>query len=475
MRVLIIQNQPVEFTHVYTPDSPDPHYTPSKKPFIIFRIPGNNDNYEYLRQNCRPMTLLGILRIDPKTKELMLVITGHNKVNMAIKFFLERGRFVKAFKKNRVNLQLIDHLNDYKKALQMALEVKQLLGAEKKRPLISKTSHDFVEVPNSGKQFLLADVLNPTTHFFFKPNTRRIAELEVFNSYCSKLVLGDRYPLATTVYDQQRCGLVSLAVDGFISFRDYTKKHGRKISEQELLESEAVKVWVSAYVEDENDLHADNVGFNAKGMCVGIDGDQKSWPITSKYHFIDAEKGEPHLQYSVPPIKAFPVTERDLIDFPVLKDAKPHNAVHKTDTDLIVIGNMRLQKKFQEDKWRTFLKRILIADTTYIALAKACIASPKGQAQAIALKCTKTKDLTAALLNIADFRHYVKENPDQLEMIAQEIEDEFNCHFKKLTYAEIHVDVTELKATYKALLLQIDKHEETLLNNNNAPSPVMSK
>lgn len=467
MRVLFIQSQAVEFTHVYTPASPDPHYTPDKKPFIIFRMPGNNNSYQYLLNNCRPMTLLGILRIDPKTKELVLVITGHKKVYMAIKFFLERGRFIQAFKKKHVNLMLVDALNDYTKSLLKALEIKQYLGTKNKRPLISKTSHDFVEAPQSGSQHMLADAVDTTSHFFFKPSMRRIAELEVFNSFCSKLVLGDRYPLATTIFDQQRCGIVSKAIPGFISFKDYTQIHGRKISEQELVTSEAVKVWVGAYVEDENDLHSENIGFNADGMCVGIDGDQKSWPLTSKYHFIDAEKGDPYLHYPVPPIKAFPVTERDLLGLPVLKDAKPHNAVDRTDTDLIAFDTIRSQKKFQEDKWRTFLKRILIVDETYKALAKACIASPAWQEKASTLKCAKTKALTATLLNIADFRNYVKSNTDQLEAIVQEIEDEFNCHFKKIKYVDIHVDTSQIKATYKALLAQIDKHEDVCENNNN--------
>lgn len=438
------------FTDIYTSNNPPSNTTAElqNKSHIIFVLSGNNPNLSYIRNN--KLTKLGT--VDLINKNLILTVKSDRNVIQAIDIFLKETTYY-------YDKELSENLIAYKEACEKRLEQKP----QKQLPLKSKLYDEFKEqstqstTNNTIKRMVKKN--NPTKQYIHKnnPSGRSILEIEVFNGFCYRLLLGERHPKVRGVHNSQgdRAGLISKVVMKFKSFHDlimfYDELGESSLPQENLLKSEIVKVWVAAYVEEENDLHGGNYGIGPDGFCVKIDDDQSTWPLTSQYSEVDPKKG--NYGYSVAPNAAFPVTEGDILDFPKLKDAKPRNWPDRSDSGAIQFNDLVKENKFIEDKYYMFLKRILIPNEVYENIGLT-ISSDKKRKQFVDHKCNKTNELKTVLLNIKEFQDYVIQNPNVIKQIKFEF-SEYNKAYKKSGDLFLRVNLNQIDQNFNDINFEI--------------------
>lgn len=451
MNVRKVEN--IGITQIATSDYPDrSSIPPEKKPYIVFTLPPHQKSVDYLRDI--KSAKLGVI-VCTKSK-LTLTVTSDQKVIQAIDIFLKES----SIHSHDENKELIAHLNTYRKKCQERHAQKP----KKLPPLKSKPYSKFEKIADAPYKttnvtYLVKKKEHPEEEYIYKgnPSGRSISEIEVFNSLCYQLLLDDCHPNVIAVHGEngERVGLVSRKIPDLESFYDFYKSN--KPSEQDLVEAEVAAVWVSAYVEEENDLHSGNYGIRrnsiGKVRFVKYDNDQTTRPLTSKYVELDPKKERTRNRPA--PINAFPVTERDILNFPKLEDAKPDQWPSSESIDTpINIDYFIAQEKFVEDKWYMFLRRILIPDEMYEVIGFATIRSEKTRRKFIDHKCNKTKELKKVLLNIPEFQTYVITHPDVIEKIKAGFAT-YNQNYTKEKYQFLRVNLDQIQENFNRINQEI--------------------
>lgn len=343
-------------------------------------------------------------------------------------------------------------------------------------PSGSKQKKDFVILKkisddNRDNPCYLAHKTNhPEALYILKedPTKRSISDYEAANSACYRLLMNDRHPKTKSVYDdKKRWGTASKFIEGFESFlekQENAAREGKKylLTPEDILKAEIVKVLVPAYTEEEMDLHYGNYGTRKDGISVKIDDDQATWPLVSKYFCFDPDHLYPpsflqNEEVGIPAL-AFQVTEKDIRDLANLMFAKPNFWPQENE---IFIGWNALSKneKFNDDKYFMFLKRIVIPDSVYEAIARANFKSEKKRNAFAKHKCKKTVALHTVLLQMPEFQAYLQ-GPDILDKLLREFE-QYNQYLKKEKNRDLRVDLNVIKQNFLMIKATADQHIES--------------
>jgi hypothetical protein len=431
---------------------------PEKTPYITFRMPMRNQDkcaVEYYDDlEIKGFALLGLPRID-QGDYAYITITNERKIVQAIQYFFSLKEY-----HLRENRELFLQLKKFSYQCKRNESVKRI----KFIPPKSKLVDNYERVPHpkfvksKNETFLVRKKTAPKKEYIFKASVtgRPITEIEAFNGFCYQLLLGDRHPKVRSVHDAngRRRGVISKVIPGFQSVYQRASQQAL-ISKDTIINSEMVKVWVAGYVEEEMDFHADNYGFDRHGFCAKIDDDRSTWPITSRYRLIDPELGDEGSEcFKVPPVIVFKPTGNDIEKFPFLTDAQPCFWCDRNETAACfesgAIYQAQQEKKFNDDKYYLFLKRILIPDSVYAAIGNATISHPAKRAALVAHKIKKTKELEKVLLMDPGFQAYVMDNPNVIKQIGEEFA-EYNDDLKKARNQALRVNTDQVKKRFFSL------------------------
>lgn len=458
------------FNHIFTsedkPDAFPEGFRPPDGGFIAFTLNPKQATYEDLKQ-------IGLLRlgrvIERPNQEVLLTITedSYSKNPAAMIAAI-------AILKDKFPAQTPEQKKFYAQLTQF--QAKCIAQQPKgKRPPKSRPISTY-KIDEGDKKGIAASV-NATAlatkktkqgkpsekSSVLKKNTLVIADIEVFNAFCYKAELGDQHPKVRAVHDEanMRAGVVSKK-ENFTSFYDISVVNHGLIDRQQLLTLFVAYILVAAYVNSENDLHAGNYGKDKSiELSLKIDDDQASWEISSEFA-TTLPAGYPD------PVAAFPITERDILNFPQLTDAVPFHWIDRgvpvfdifaaKNPEQVVIDKAKKiykideafikDKEFNKQKYTMFLKCILMPDEAYRAYGQAAFSDEDAMLRdtMVALKTTRTELLKQTLLKMPEFRDFIRDNPQAIEKIITEFEENNGSYKEK--DASLRVDVAKVRATY---------------------------
>lgn len=447
---------------------------PSKPFYILFSFAPDSETLTLMKK--AGLVNLGTASIT--ASKVNITVTGSRKVSRVIEYILSGANGTYLEEDNKELFQKLKELKQqcdayYQKKPKQQAKKKKLLSnytntlrpSEPQDPRMPKSAHESKRVIKKNK---------PDKEYILKlhQSGRRISEIEAFNGTCYQVLLGNRHPKMRPVYNEEgeRVGVLSSAMKNFESFRQKIYKRSgvdTPIAPRYLLKTEVVKVLVAGYAEEENDEHSGNFGIGQTGFGEKIDADQTTWPLTAKY--LGFDRLSQYKNLLTRPVNAFPVTERDILAFPDLEDARPTTWTYASESKLLDFSKIKHTKKFKNDKYGMFLKRILIPNEAYEAIGEAMIADAGTRKTLVDRKCMRTHKLTQVLLRCREFQDYLSENPNAIEQIKRELA-EYNLNYKKDSDAYLRIDLAKIEANYNAI-----KSEGARLSLLNPPEKQASK
>lgn len=465
-------NLPYGFRIIYIPNHPlkDEMICPKKTPYIIFELPKTDENIDYFdRLDEINFSILGFEK--KKSGNYFLIITGHNKVIKAIELFLTLKEY-----QNKENESLFSQLNEYKKQCIKAQNEKVKNPVPFKSKLIDRfTIANKIENQNPINYINLIKQNYTSKEFIYKTNfhNRKITEIEAFNGFCYRMLLGKQHPKVRGLHDTagHRAGIIVEKIPGFQNIREYiTLNKIYTFPKEKIISSELLKVWAAAYTEEETDLHYDNYGFDKNGLCVKIDDDRSTWPLTAKYAKVNPETGDMNYE---PPISSWPITSNDISNFPAITDAKPYHWMDRLANSQIfnkkMIENIKANNECQKQKYHIFLKRILIPDSVYEGIGLATIASKKTRTLFVNHKIERTNKLKNVLMDELGFQDYIINNFDAIKKIMNEF-DEYNKDYSKSTDNYLKINLVAVKNAFLEIKQEIYNKRNLILPDNEIES-----
>lgn len=316
--------------------------------------------------------------------------------------------------------------------------------------------------------------IKETKSYFLKSTVGAINELAAFNSELFVLLLGKhRVGRVRSVQDADgmRRGSASRAIDGFQSLISCLQQHNNNIINapfvDRLINSGYASVEVANLVYAENDAHWDNVCLNSKGQISRIDFDQTNWMLTCVY--ADCSPYERFDEELPPPCFAFPVTETDAVNLPLLTCSAPYcglaDELRWRQASHFLL-KMQKSPQFRNEKWRTFLKYLLLGEQIFHTLADKCFSSAQRKKEVLTYVLHRRKEFYRMLARNNEFQQYLENNPKEKYLINYElrllgvgtdvVDNEWNDLLKKIYNnqltakyrAEEHLYTAHLKAVY---------------------------
>lgn len=325
-----------------------------------------------------------------------------------------------------------------------------------------------LDMPDSVHETKLVQRMSSSNHlhhYVYKNNTKIEAEIEAFNALCFEVLLGEHTAKVKLVHDNKKkiIGTVSELIPDYYSFAHYFDEHDNQLPDiAELLESEFCRLWVAVYTETENDFHLDNYGYgkNSKNesICVKLDHGNASWPVLAKHeksHLL-AEYGNDRTAnlHRADIRDKFAISIRDIVTFPLIKDAHPYHCISNTEATL-KFQDLKDHPGFLAQKYFTFLKRILLDVSLFEAFATATISNSHIRKDLVAHKEVRTRELAKTLIQIPGFRKYILENPEVIDNIVAEFEHYNLTHTHKKNRS-LDVDIDKVRERYAALQKQCE-------------------
>lgn len=440
------------YTDESPPDSSLQLEIPSKKPHLLIALPAKLYTHDYFAHNFSNLEDLGYTKI--KEGKLIICITGSLKIVNAI----EKIRLQRSYR-GEENRKQIAHFSKLQQTLESVItkslppKSKNIANYEStidenlRQIALSRAIHKAQKVKKqeSGKEEIFKEI----------PSGRRITEIEAFNGLCYRLLLNGQTPKVRSVHDEKgkRIGVFSRVIRNFKSLHDYYREYGCSPSQDELIQSGIGRILAAAYCEEENDLHGGNIGFDPTLLrSYKIDHDEATWPFTSKYrnlnpHLSDFKEGR--RAYGIKPIDAFPITQRDITNFPYLTDAKPRNFPDKTDSGRLDLAGIDENEDFIRDTFTIFLKRTLFNAQIYRHIAEATIGSEKLRHELVAHKAARTNLLKAELIKNEKFSRFIIGNPQLKWQILAEI-NEYNQDYK--LSSPLRIDTEEISNKFDEVI-----------------------
>ncbi|CAM2939028.1 putative teichoic acid biosynthesis protein [Legionella steigerwaltii] len=449
MRVYSKRN--IGFQEVYTDDDVLPLGIdkPEKKPFIILTIPDDSLNTLYLSQEFPLFKKLGYSEVISPSQ--ILTITSKRKVEFVINAILSSADYNHA--QNEV---LLNRLRLIQQELVRTIKPKNLPPKSKNLANYHPVNVKITRENNAPEPIHSATKVqkhNKSTIEILKieESGRRITEIEAFNGIGYRLLLNDRTPRVRSVHDaeEHRRGVLSQEIDNFQSLHDYYLKEKQKTGfmrspmQKDIVKSGIGRILAAAYTEEENDLHGGNIQYDPiKIISRKIDHDQATWPFTSKYRNKNPNKTrykEDERAYGLKPKDAFPITQRDITNFPHLQDAKPQAFPDETDSGLLDLQGIENDPDFIKDAFSVFLKRALFDEQVYRPIANATIGSLKLREELIAHKIRRSQLLRKELLENEKFLNFIISNPSLKAQILDEFR-EYNEDYKENSSLRLNLD-----------------------------------
>lgn len=214
-----------------------------------------------------------------------------------------------------------------------------------------------------------------------------------------------------------------------------------------------------SYFLEEDDFHKGNIGVS-DGKVTRIDFDMSGFSIVSQSHLRGSRV------YSS---STFPITTRDLSNFPVLTDAMLYYwpTVHRSlsakhgyaASEAQLFSSLEHNDVFVGKSYLTFLKIILMLD----AAIKAALAAHISDAATLEVVqnhfVARKAELKSQLLACAKFQTWFKkESLSEIQSIFQEIRDA-NVKLKKERHRNLHVDVDAVAASFRQFSREMAKEK----------------
>ncbi|CDZ77150.1 Subversion of eukaryotic vesicle trafficking A [Legionella massiliensis] len=453
----------VGFQNVYTHEEalPKSIAQPEKKPFIILTLPADSSHINYLARNFPLFKQLGYSEIQGATQ--ILTITSNRKVSLVINAILASPDY-----NHDENTELLSSLRSIEQRLAKPKNSKALPPKSKAQENYKPVNAPIVresgapEPSHSASKVTKGDG-SPIEILKTEKSGRRITEIEAFNGMLFRLVLNDRTPKVRSVHDADgnRVGVLSRAIDNFQSLHDYYLKQQqltgamRSPPQADLVKAGIGRILAAAYFGEERDMHGGNVGYDPVAKIASkIDHDQASWPITSKYQNRNPNKVSTDLgerEYGVKPKDTFPITQRDISNFPHLVDAKPRNFPEWTDSRLLDLSGIENHPEFVKDVFSVFIKGALFDAKIYRAIAKETLQNPKFQERMVAHKTRRSEILKEELTKNEKFLDFLLDNPNIKDQIIAEL-GEYNNDYKE--GSPLRLDLVDLANKFDELVQQ---------------------
>ncbi|MBI2784966.1 MAG: hypothetical protein HYX60_01100 [Legionella longbeachae] len=433
------------FIEVYTHEDPPPsvELQSNKKPYIVFKCQRNEQSVNYLDDHCKQFKSLGNVVI--QNNALSIKITSKRKVAEAIKLFRSDSNY-----KNEHNNELMEKFIKIESSLRQGNTIN--IPPVKSKD-VEKYAFDSMQINNEVSAHTTGFIKNKTKdqRVLFKEALygRRIAEIEVFNGLCFRILLNKATPKVRGLHNKEglHLGVISHEIPNFQSIYDYAEKYQKAPNKKALVEAHLGKVLAAAYCEEENDLHAGNIGFDSENLkTYKIDHDQATWPISYKYVSIYSNKK--------PAVDTFPITQYDINHFPQLKDASPRNFAHNDNQEALDITGIENDDLFIKDVFSIFLKRALLTESIYQKMAEATITNVKLQKQLVEHKTKRGQLLRAELIKNKKFCIFILNHPELKEEIITEF-NSYNNDYKENSPLRINVD--ELADQYDQLTKECER------------------
>lgn len=292
-------------------------------------------------------------------------------------------------------------------------------------------------------------------------------------------------PKASSVHDpakDYKAVMVMIKeIKGFRSLDEIFKNENRSLTQDELIEKGIASVLVDAYMSMENDCRGGNIGEDERNALRRLDFGQSGWPLTAPYTllrnlFWSDDYSVERLGVRIKPQDSFPITERDVINFPNLEDAKPINWASRTPyeiennmrTHMAGLDRIEQNAKFIKQKYFYFLKRALLDPEIIKSIGRATIAEDTSDLRRkhVDMQLARMEKLKNLLPNIAQFREYfAKYGDDYQQQLINEAKN-YNAQFKAKEKDKdvIVVDGERYKAKYKDRLIDISNFLNSFKN-----------
>lgn len=421
---------------------------PQKKPFLILVFSDYDKSKEYLEQFHPFIKSLGL-----RTKEndqLIVTITSSRKVAAAIDKLCSDEDY-----QTRENEVVLSQLSALKAIYEHSLTPIKMPPKGKNLSqftVLTEPVHRLKEVPSPLHQTQKVSKNNHTDILKIDRSGRRINEIAAFNGLCYRLLLNDAMPKIHSGHDDtgNRMGVLSREIADFQTLHDYYIKIKKRLGfmqsppQADLIKAKIGRVLAAAYSEEENDLHGGNIAYLPRlPKCYLFDTDQTTWPLVAKYRGKDPQKVNPDA--GVKPIDAFPITQRDLNQFPHLVDAKPEQFPDHSDSQLLDLTGIENNAEFNSDVFTIFLKRILLNTNHYRAAAQATIANQKLQQEFVNHKVERGIKLRTELLKNERFIRFVASESRLKEKIIAEFE-QYNLDYPE--NSSLRIDISEITTEF---------------------------
>lgn len=282
-----------------------------------------------------------------------------------------------------------------------------------------------------------------------------LAQIEAASSASMRLSRGEHSAYVRTVVDDKGkvVGTASYEIPTFTSFS------GESISAGVMLRLGVMDELVARYVRMEGDLHGDQIGVAKNLGVVGLDFDEQ-W-----YGEITAEIKGPRVIYNgvtAPlPKDLFPITDRDINQFPDIVDAQPCHWPTKLPTNWAVWKRFLNRDEFlklgsdpmyDSAKYFAFLREILIDSEEHIQVMAPHFARNDEGKEMIGKmrKCISNRweVLTEVLVQNEGFRKYLLRNKTAIREIA----DHFKLYNQRIAIEGVQLDLQKLDLRFQHIV-----------------------
>lgn len=333
----------------------------------------------------------------------------------------------------------------------------QLVTNEFKTRSSPKACFEFHQFPENEKVKVISshpvqkvEIKNGES-YYFKPSRNKITEIEALSATYFQLLMGpDHVPDTESAYllvDKRpiRIGVISKTIEKFTPAWRY-----RKDDQETLIKAGIVPALIFSYVLEEDDMNDGNWGFDKKGKISRIDFGRCFWPLTCKYvNFPPTRQtGNWFLGICLSPIKAFSITTYDLLNFPDIKDATPHR--------WWVNEEIKNNPAFCKEKWKYFLKAILLHDQTVLTeIAATYLGSEKAKNLYPQHFNDRLKDLKEKLIALPAFQDYLAAHPEDISELCAE----FEIYNNTVKDQALKADIEAIKKSYNRMIDTVSNTE----------------
>ncbi|CDZ77861.1 Subversion of eukaryotic vesicle trafficking A [Legionella massiliensis] len=443
-------NTPIE---IYTDQEPTTLAIPipTKHPYLQIVLPKSVQESEYFKHNFSKILAHGYNSTEGD--KLVIAITGARKIASVIHLMCQQRSYIR-----QQNTQEFIQLKRLAQTLTSQI-ITRPPPAKSKNIAAYEVVHDSNEMQRgtasaAHQTSKLAKKGHRAEEVFKQAEAdRNIIDIEAFNGICYRLLLNEQTPKVRAIHDSsgKRLGLISRSIDNFRSLHDYYKakkaRYGRFRSppQADLIEARIGRILAAAYFGEENDLHGGNIGYDPINLLsYKIDHDQATWPFTSKYRNANPQKiveKTTRRAHGIRPVDAFPITQRDISNFPHLTDAKPNNFPDRSDSAVLNLTRIEENEDFIYDAFSIFLKAALTTKQVYSNIANATIRSEKLRERLVNHKTERSELLKTELIQNEKFAKFVFTHPNLKRQLLAELR-EYNEDYKATS--PLHVDLAPI-------------------------------